>query len=137
MEKANFLTDISEFKTLKKVQHENVVTFFNAYADKVDLHAFMELCTMSLADILKDKLSVVTIKSVGRQILCGLRHIHTNNIIHRDIKPENILIDMNGVVKICDFGLSFDIDDPAPMTAIDEECGTPGYIPPEVDAGAY
>lgn len=40
------------------------------------------------------------------QIACGIRDIHSANVVHRDIKPQNIRIDREGVVKILDFGLS-------------------------------
>ena len=39
-------------------------------------------------------------------LLCGIKFLHSANIMHRDIKPANILIDSNCRVKICDFGLS-------------------------------
>jgi len=42
---------------------------------------------------------------------------------------DNILIDANGGVKICDFGVS---KITAKDDIIKEQCGTPAYIAPEV-----
>jgi serine/threonine protein kinase len=49
-----------------------------------------------------------------KNILLGIKYIHSINISHRDLKPENILIrdlkDFTNIV-ICDFGLSTQIKD--------------------------
>ena len=40
------------------------------------------------------------------QILQGLAYLHSRKTIHRDIKPSNILLTREGVVRLCDFGVS-------------------------------
>lgn len=40
------------------------------------------------------------------EILMGIQYLHSKKIVYRDIKPENIMIDMDGNLKIADFGLS-------------------------------
>jgi serine/threonine protein kinase len=50
--------------------------------------------------------------------------------LHRDIKLENLLIDEEGNVKICDFGVSQLLNEPTDL--VKDQCGTPAYMAPEV-----
>jgi len=38
--------------------------------------------------------------------LCGLKYLHSADVLHRDLKPANILFNDDCSVKICDFGLA-------------------------------
>lgn len=40
------------------------------------------------------------------EIVQGMEFLHSKNVLYRDLKPENILLDLDGHVKIGDFGLS-------------------------------
>eukprot|EP00656_Telonema_subtile_P005371 TRINITY_DN12440_c0_g1_i1.p1 TRINITY_DN12440_c0_g1~~TRINITY_DN12440_c0_g1_i1.p1 ORF type:complete len:632 (+),score=153.76 TRINITY_DN12440_c0_g1_i1:674-2569(+) len=51
-------------------------------------------------------ISTETVCSFMKQIASALLCIHSAGIVHRDITPSNILVGPNGVVKVCDFGLS-------------------------------
>lgn len=46
------------------------------------------------------------VRKFVKQILEGLLYLHDHRIIHRDIKCANILADVNGTIKLTDFGAS-------------------------------
>ena len=58
----------------------------------------------------------------------AMAYLQAKKIIHRDIKPENLVIDMEGYVRITDFGIARIW---RPENAQDTS-GTPGYMAPEV-----
>lgn len=45
-------------------------------------------------------------KKYMAEVVLGIEHLHSREIVHRDIKPDNLLIDQKGHLKLTDFGLS-------------------------------
>jgi serine/threonine protein kinase len=43
---------------------------------------------------------------VSYSVLKALEFMDNKGILHRDIKPSNILLNLNGIIKLCDFGIS-------------------------------
>jgi serine/threonine protein kinase len=64
-------------------------------------------------------------------IIIGLEYLHSLAILHRDIKPENLLYDINGYIKITDFGIARTFS----PNNFNDTSGTPGYMAPEVAMG--
>uniref|UniRef100_A0A914E0C8 non-specific serine/threonine protein kinase n=1 Tax=Acrobeloides nanus TaxID=290746 RepID=A0A914E0C8_9BILA len=54
---------------------------------------------------------------VGKNYFLAVEHLHKHNVLHLDIKPENIFLSANGVCKLGDFGLIFDLNKDDPNTA--------------------
>ena len=70
---------------------------------------------------------------MGAEITLALGALHANNIIYRDLKPENILVDLEGHIRLTDFGLSKDgITGPGAEGGTKTFCGTPEYLAPEI-----
>lgn len=76
--------------------------------DFEDVYIVSELMETDLHRVIysKQRLEPEHLKYFLKQILFGLRYIHSKGIIHRDIKPSNILANLDCSIKICDFGLA-------------------------------
>uniref|UniRef100_A0A8R1Y0Z1 non-specific serine/threonine protein kinase n=1 Tax=Onchocerca volvulus TaxID=6282 RepID=A0A8R1Y0Z1_ONCVO len=72
-----------------------------------------------------------------RQIIAGLKYIHSVGIVHRDIKPENLLLMKNGQLRICDFGLATIFRHKGVERKLKSRCGTVQYLSPQVLASDY
>ena len=103
-----------EIKLLENLHHPNVITYFTSFTENDNFYIVTEYINGgSLERLAKkhfDKGKLVDEKTIFDlliQSLNGLIYLHnTKKVIHRDIKPDNILIDLEGKVKISDFGLS-------------------------------
>src|ERR1700710_1809456 len=71
------------------------------------LTSVIELMECDLAAIIRSgqPLTDAHFQSFIYQILCGLKYIHSANVLHRDLKPGNLLVNADCELKICDFGL--------------------------------
>ncbi|MQY08764.1 serine/threonine protein kinase [Actinomadura macrotermitis] len=69
-------------------------------------------------------------------IATALTAIHQAQIIHRDLKPSNVLLSPVGP-RVIDFGIARALDATTRLTRTGTVIGTPGYIAPELLAGAH
>ena len=118
---------------MKRFNHPNITKILEVFHDEEYMLIIMEYINGgNLFNFVKKrrKLSEKTAKFLFRQIILGIKHIHSQNIVHRDIKLENIIIDFNNNVKICDFGIGKVISSEDEL--LYDKCGTPMYMAPEI-----
>ena len=101
---------MKEIDIMKRIgECQNIVRLLEVFEDRKFVYLILEYA--SNGDLLKKIsngyiLKEEEIKIIFSDIVIGLEHIHSKNIIHRDIKLDNILIDEYENYKICDFGVS-------------------------------
>ncbi|WP_116452488.1 Stk1 family PASTA domain-containing Ser/Thr kinase [Blastococcus litoris] len=98
-----------EARAAAMLSHPNVVGVSDQGTDQGLVFLVMELVRgRTLRDLLtaRGRLTVAEAFAVLEPVLAGLTAAHRAGIVHRDIKPENVLIGVDGVVKVADFGLA-------------------------------
>lgn len=125
-----------EVRHLMQCSSPHVVKYYGSFADEHTLYVFMENCesgTLEQAIRAKEAVGHACDTEVAldyfAQICVGLQAVHALAIVHRDIKPANIFLTRRNLVKIGDFGVSFQLGSTQPMATT---CvGTPLFLSPE------
>ncbi|GMH97919.1 hypothetical protein TrST_g4424 [Triparma strigata] len=126
----------TERNILQNIQHPFLVNLI--YAFQSDDKLYMVLDYMGGGELffwLKKhrRFSEARAQLMGAEITLALGALHAGNIIYRDLKPENILVDLEGHIRLTDFGLSKDgITGPGAEGGTKTFCGTPEYLAPEI-----
>jgi cell division cycle 2-like protein len=102
-----FLREIAAYRRLPK--HPNIISVFEVRMMDSRIYLVMELCANDLKTLLEGMdrhLFMNEFRTISRQFLAGLAHLHHHWILHRDLKSSNILVSHDGIVKLCDFGMA-------------------------------
>lgn len=130
-----------EISIMKMINHHYVVAVKDVFATNAKIFIVLEFIGGGeLFDKISNegKVSEDKARFYFGQLLEGLEHCHNSGICHRDLKPENLLLDVDGNLKISDFGFSTlnigdaDGDGNARAELLHTTCGTPNYVAPEV-----
>ena len=118
-----------ELDNITNVAHDKVVCLLFQHWQRDEVYVGFEYCMtgdlfthMSVHSILPEWIA----KSFTSDVLSGLEHIHSKDIMHRELASENILI-TNGVAKITGFTESVAIV----PNHIYSMKGIPDYMAPE------
>ncbi|MEP6790937.1 MAG: serine/threonine-protein kinase, partial [Ramlibacter sp.] len=126
-----------EAETAGRLQHQNIVTIFDAGEEHDLAYIAMEfLKGKDLVDFCKDGhlLAVPKVLSIVARVAEALAYAHKQNVVHRDIKPANIMYEVDSdTVKVTDFGIARITDSSKTKTGL--VLGTPSFMSPEQIAG--
>lgn len=130
---------LREARAAAAVDHEHVVTIYQAGEDRGTLYLAMPLLRgETLADRLtRDRLLPIgEAARMGREVALGLIAAHDHGLIHRDVKPSNVWLEAGtNRVKLLDFGLARQVATDGRLTSEGALLGTPYYMAPEQAAG--
>ena len=122
---------MSEKTLLSKLNNPFIVNMYFTFQDFSNLYLVMDLLTggdLRYHIAKRRRFTEKETKFFIANMLLALEYIHSKNIIHRDIKPENLVLELNGYLRITDFGVA-KINEKDNSS---ETSGTPGYMAPEV-----
>jgi len=126
-----------EISLLSRMQHPNVIGFYGGGESDGTLFCVMERVDGgSVGDLLKHRgtLPWTAVVSVIRQTCSALQCAHNHGVVHRDLKPSNLFLTQDGQVKLGDFGIARDLQNPD-ISSTGMTVGTHAYMAPEQITG--
>ncbi|KAJ4929156.1 hypothetical protein JOQ06_004775, partial [Pogonophryne albipinna] len=112
-----------------------ITTLHYAFQDDNNLYLVMDYYVggdlLTLLSKFEDRLPEEMAKFYLAEMVLAIDSVHQLHYVHRDIKPDNILLDMNGHIRLADFGSCLKLmEDGTVQSSV--AVGTPDYISPEI-----
>jgi serine/threonine protein kinase/Tfp pilus assembly protein PilF len=97
-----------EARAASALNHPNIITIHDV--GEIDSINFMTTEFVE-GETLRERIShtpmnISEVLDIALQVTAALHAAHESGIVHRDVKPENIMLRLDGVVKVLDFGLA-------------------------------
>ncbi|KAM7172034.1 serine/threonine-protein kinase MRCK alpha isoform 2-T3 [Macrochelys suwanniensis] len=112
-----------------------ITTLHYAFQDDNYLYLVMDYYVggdlLTLLSKFEDRLPEDMARFYLAEMVIAIDSVHQLHYVHRDIKPDNILMDMNGHIRLADFGSCLKLmEDGTVQSSV--AVGTPDYISPEI-----
>ncbi|OMO84005.1 hypothetical protein CCACVL1_11044 [Corchorus capsularis] len=132
------VTSLREINILASFDHPSIVKVKEVVVDDHDsvymVMEYMEHDFKGLMDSMKRPFSTSDVKCLMLQLLEGVKYLHDNWVLHRDLKTSNLLLNNQGELKICDFGMARQYG--SPLKPYTTKVVTQWYRAPELLLGA-
>ena len=116
------------------IQCPHIVSYLHFMKDDNFIYLILDLCEETLKDLVNSQ-TAEYLRDHGpkmiKEILTGLEFLHSRGIVHRDLKPSNVLVNVEGRMKLSDFGISRAFNEDETTVCTDVK-GTHGWMPTEV-----
>lgn len=129
-----------EISVMERLRHPGIINImavakFQYWYLVLEFFESSNLHEILFEDNVKEKYNL-TLKektSIALQLTNIVAFLHESEVFHKDLKPSNVLVNLNSVVKVCDFGLSRFKTMPSELVTTDGgHCkGTYMYMAPE------
>ncbi|XP_040188904.1 serine/threonine-protein kinase MRCK beta isoform X2 [Rana temporaria] len=112
-----------------------ITTLHYAFQDENFLYLVMDYYVggdlLTLLSKFEDRLPEDMARFYLAEMVLAIHSIHQLHYVHRDLKPDNVLLDMNGHIRLADFGSCLKMNDDGTVQS-SVAVGTPDYISPEI-----
>lgn len=125
----------SEYCIGSTLKHPNVIETVEIAYETNHMYQVMEYCDYDLfAIVMSGKMTRLEMDCCFRQVLNGVRYIHSIGLAHRDLKLDNCVVNREGIVKIIDFGSAVVFHYPFSKNLVEASgiVGSDPYLAPEV-----